>query len=61
MEWQLGPPLRQKPGAKAEDLFHLDLAYSPPYSTARDPVMYTRMILESAIRKFEREINKYKK
>jgi hypothetical protein len=42
-------------GAKAEDLFHLDLAYSPPYSTARDPVMYTGMILESAIRKFERE------
>lgn len=55
MEWQPGPPLRQKPGAKAEDLFHLDLAYSPPYSNARDPVMYTGMVLESAIKKLERK------
>ncbi len=38
-------------GAKAEDLFHLDLAYSPPYSTTRDPVMYTGMILENHIKK----------
>ncbi len=36
-------------GAKAADLFHLDLAYSPPFSTAKDPVMYTGMILENAI------------
>jgi NADPH-dependent 2,4-dienoyl-CoA reductase/sulfur reductase-like enzyme/rhodanese-related sulfurtransferase len=36
-------------GAKAEDLFHLDLAYSPPFSTSRDPVAYTGMILDNAI------------
>jgi rhodanese-related sulfurtransferase len=38
-------------GALAEDLFHLDLAYSPPFSTTKDPVMYTGMILDNAIRK----------
>lgn len=38
-------------GAKAEDLFHLDLAYAPPFSTTKDPVMYTGMILENAIHK----------
>lgn len=38
-------------GAKAEDLFHLDLAYAPPFSTAKDPVMYTGMILDNAINK----------
>lgn len=38
-------------GAKAEDLFHLDLAYAPPFSTAKDPVMYTGMILDNAIAK----------
>ena len=37
-------------GAKAEDLVHLDLAYAPPFATAKDPVAYTGMILESAIR-----------
>ena len=31
--------------AKAEDLFHLDLAYAPPFSTTKDPVMYTGMAL----------------
>ena len=36
-------------GAKAADLFHLDLAYAPPFSTTKDPVMYTGMILENAI------------
>ncbi len=36
-------------GAKAEDLFHLDLAYAPPFSTTKDPVIYTGMILENAI------------
>lgn len=36
-------------GAKAEDLFHLDLAYAPPFSTTKDPVMYTGMILENAL------------
>ena len=35
--------------ATAEDLFHLDLAYAPPFSTTKDPVMYTGMILENAI------------
>lgn len=37
--------------AKAEDLFHLDLAYAPPFSTAKDPVMYTGMALQNAIDK----------
>ena len=36
-------------GAKAEDLFYLDLAYAPPFSTTKDPVMYTGMILENAL------------
>ncbi|MDI6619145.1 MAG: FAD-dependent oxidoreductase [Clostridiales bacterium] len=35
--------------AKVEDLFHLDLAYAPPFSTAKDPVMYTGMILDNEI------------
>lgn len=38
-------------GAKAEDLFHLDLAYAPPFSTAKDPVMYTGMILEGILKR----------
>ncbi|MGB4660651.1 MAG: FAD-dependent oxidoreductase [Mobilitalea sp.] len=37
--------------AKVEDLFHLDLAYAPPFSTTKDPVMYTGMILDNEIRK----------
>jgi rhodanese-related sulfurtransferase len=37
-------------GAKAEDLFHLDLAYSPPFATTKDPVHYTGMALDTAIR-----------
>lgn len=37
--------------AKVEDLFHLDLAYAPPFSTTKDPVMYTGMILDNAVRK----------
>ncbi|NLB52916.1 MAG: FAD-dependent oxidoreductase [Syntrophomonadaceae bacterium] len=36
-------------GTLAEDLFHLDLAYSPAYSNAKDPVMYTGMVLENAM------------
>jgi len=36
-------------GAKVEDLFHLDLAYAPPFSTTKDPIMYTGMILDNAI------------
>jgi len=37
--------------ANVEDLFHLDLAYAPPFSTTKDPVMYTGMILDNAINK----------
>lgn len=37
--------------AKVEDLFHLDLAYAPPFSTTKDPVLYTGMILGNAIRR----------
>jgi len=37
--------------AKAEDLFHLDFAYAPPFSTTKDPVMYTGMILDNAIQR----------
>lgn len=33
----------------AADLFHLDLAYAPPFSTTKDPVMYSGMILENAL------------
>lgn len=36
-------------GAKADELFHLDLAYAPPFSTTKDPVHYTGMILDNAI------------
>ncbi|MGL6121338.1 MAG: FAD-dependent oxidoreductase [Fusobacteriaceae bacterium] len=36
-------------GATVDQLFHLDLAYAPPFSTTKDPVNYTGMILENAI------------
>ncbi|WP_402463212.1 FAD-dependent oxidoreductase [Isoptericola aurantiacus] len=36
-------------GAKASDLFHLDLAYAPTYATTKDPVHYTGMALDGAI------------
>ncbi len=36
-------------GAKASDLFHLDLAYAPPFSTTTDPVHYAGMILEKKL------------
>jgi len=36
-------------GLRVSDLFHLDLAYAPPFSTTKDPVHYTGMILENAI------------
>lgn len=32
-----------------DELFHLDLAYAPPFSTTKDPVHYTGMILDNAI------------
>ena len=38
-------------GAKAEDLMHLDLAYAPPFSTARDPLMYTGILLDKKLKK----------
>lgn len=37
--------------AKAEDLIHLDLAYSPPYSLPRDPIYYTGIKLRAALSK----------
>ena len=37
-------------GAKAADLFHLDLAYAPPFATTKDPVLYTGMALDNAVR-----------
>ncbi|WP_156290077.1 FAD-dependent oxidoreductase [Oceanobacillus salinisoli] len=40
--------------AKAEDLFHLDLAYAPPFSTTKDPVMYTGMALDNALKQQNR-------
>ncbi|MDU2065920.1 MAG: FAD-dependent oxidoreductase [Sporomusaceae bacterium] len=43
-------------GAKAEDLFHLDLAYAPPFSTTKDPVIYTGMILENTLNRGRRLI-----
>lgn len=36
-------------GLKTSDLFHLDLAYAPPFSTTKDPVMYSGMILDNVI------------
>lgn len=38
-------------GATVDELFHLDLAYAPPFSTTKDPVHYTGMILDNAINK----------
>lgn len=43
-------------GAKVEDLFHLDLAYAPPFSTTKDPVMYTGMILDILINQGIKEV-----
>lgn len=36
-------------GAVAQDLFHLDLAYAPPFSTTKDPVLFTGMALDNAV------------
>lgn len=38
-------------GAKADDLMHLDLSYSPPFSLPRDPVYYTGAKLRAALDK----------
>lgn len=37
--------------AKAEDLFHLDLAYAPPFATTKDPILYTGMALDNALKR----------
>jgi rhodanese-related sulfurtransferase len=37
-------------GARVDDLFHLDLAYAPTYATTKDPVHYTGMALDNAVR-----------
>ncbi|MGL4988255.1 MAG: FAD-dependent oxidoreductase, partial [Cetobacterium sp.] len=36
-------------GATVDQLFHIDLAYAPPFSTTKDPVNYTGMILDNAL------------
>lgn len=36
--------------ASVSDLFHLDLAYAPPFSTTKDPVAYTGMALTNAVK-----------
>jgi rhodanese-related sulfurtransferase len=36
-------------GVKVEDWFQIDLAYAPPYSTTKDPVAYTGMILTNEL------------
>jgi len=36
-------------GSSVADLFHLDLAYAPPFATTKDPVHYTGMALDGAI------------
>ncbi len=43
-------------GATVDDLFHLDLSYAPPFSTTKDPVMYTGMILSNALNRGRRII-----
>ncbi len=35
--------------AKVDALFHLDLAYAPPYATTKDPIHYIGMLLDNAI------------
>ncbi|MBM5607904.1 FAD-dependent oxidoreductase [Listeria ivanovii] len=35
--------------ATAADLFHLDLAYAPPFATTKDPILYTGMALNNAL------------
>lgn len=37
-------------GMKAEDLMYLDLAYAPPYSSARDPIYYAAVKLIAALK-----------
>lgn len=44
-------------GATVDELFHLDLAYAPPFSTTKDPVHYTGMILDNALNQNRPVIN----
>ncbi len=37
--------------ATVDELFDLDLAYAPPFSTTKDPIHYTGMILDNSINK----------
>ena len=37
--------------ATIDDLIHLDLAYSPPFSTTKDPILYVGMIQEDVVEK----------
>lgn len=43
--------------ATVDELFHIDLAYAPPFSTTKDPVHYTGMILDNAISHGRKLIN----
>lgn len=36
-------------GVTSEDLFHMDLAYAPPFATTKDPIAYTGMALTNAL------------
>jgi NADPH-dependent 2,4-dienoyl-CoA reductase/sulfur reductase-like enzyme len=38
-------------GAKIHDIFHIDLAYAPPFSTVKDAVHYTGMKLDDVLSK----------
>ena len=38
-------------GATVAEFFNLDLSYAPPFSTTKDPVHYTGMILDNALNK----------
>lgn len=38
-------------GATVDQIFNLDLGYAPPFSTTKDPIHYTGMILDNAINK----------
>lgn len=38
-------------GATVAEIFNLDLAYAPPFSTTKDPIHYTGMILDNALNK----------
>lgn len=46
--------------ATVDELFHLDLAYAPPFSTTKDPVHYTGMILDNAMNRGRKVITSEK-